>query len=177
MDGIKETIAKNILFYRKKHHLSQKELGAKVGVSNAAISNWENGTNSIDIETLYDVCMVLQIDFNTVFGIQHSENSDVFRIPDNVGLELSDHEAKVIKAYREKPEMQSSVDKLLDINKDDKLKSLSMKELLEANRLEDAPRYGVTAAATGNNEKFLVSKENEIEAKKILDDIHNQKLD
>ena len=56
---VKESIAKNILFYRKKNKLTQKQLAEKIGVQNSAISNWENGTNSIDIETLFKVCKVI----------------------------------------------------------------------------------------------------------------------
>lgn len=154
--------------YQKRTQLGMtlEEVGKKVGVGKSTVRKWETGDiESMRVDKVALLSNALNVSPLYIMGF------------DTDALDLSPHETKVIKAYREKPEMQSSVDKLLDINKDDKLKSLSMKELLEANRLEDAPRYGVTAAATGNNEKFLVSKENEIEAKKILDDIHNQKLD
>lgn len=151
---------------RTKLGMTLEEVGKKVGVGKSTVRKWETGDiESMRVDKVALLANALNVSPLYIMGF------------DTDTLDLSPHEAKVIKAYREKPEMQSSVDKLLDINKDDKLKSLSMKELLEANRLEDAPRYGVAAAATGNNEKFLVSKENEIEAKKILDDIHNQKLD
>lgn len=151
---------------RTKLGMTLEEVGKKVGVGKSTVRKWETGDiESMRVDKVALLANALNVSPLYIMGF------------DTDTLDLSPHEAKVIKAYREKPEMQSSVDKLLDINKDDKLKSLSMKELLEANRLEDAPRYGVTAAATGNNEKFLVSKENEIEAKKILDDIHNQNLD
>jgi transcriptional regulator with XRE-family HTH domain len=64
---------KNILFYRKKNKLTQKQLAEKIGVQNSAISNWENGTNSIDIETLFKVCEVLGISMNTVFGTEETK--------------------------------------------------------------------------------------------------------
>ena len=70
MGNIKETIAKNILFYRKKRKMSQKELAGLVGVNNSAISNWENGINSIDIDTLFRVCNALEISVNAVFGVE-----------------------------------------------------------------------------------------------------------
>lgn len=148
--------------------MSQETLANKLGYTDrSSIAKIESGLNDLTQSKIEAFAKALDTTPAYLMGWVEIPNT----------LHLTDHETKLIKAYREKPEMQSSVDKLLDINKDDKLKSLSMKELLEANRLEDAPRYGVAAAATGNNEKFLVSKENEIEAKKILDDIHNQKLD
>ena len=153
---------------RKELGLSADTVAEALGVDRSTIYRYESSDiEKLPTATLIPLSKILQTTPSYLMGWDES----------NMQIHLTDHETKLIKAYREKPEMQSSVDKLLDINKDDKLKSLSMKELLEANRLEDAPRYGVAAAATGNNEKFLVSKENEIEAKKILDDIHNQKLD
>lgn len=70
MKNAKETIAKNILFYRKQARLSQKELAKMLSVSNSAISNWESGANSIDIDTLFKLCQVLNIDINTVFDYE-----------------------------------------------------------------------------------------------------------
>ena len=58
MATVKEEIAKNLLFYRKKSGLTQKELAAKLGVKNTAVSNWESGNNSIDIETLFAACEI-----------------------------------------------------------------------------------------------------------------------
>lgn len=68
MGNVKETISKNILFYRKQKKLSQKELAKRIGVNNSAISNWENGINSIDIETLFKVCKELEVSIDTMFG-------------------------------------------------------------------------------------------------------------
>ncbi len=82
MGTVKDAIAKNILFYRKKKKMSQKELAERIGVNNSAISNWENGINSIDIETLFKVCKELEISIDTVFG-----NETVEKVSSNVSLE------------------------------------------------------------------------------------------
>ena len=47
-ESIKETVAKNLLYYRKKNKITQKDLAAQLGVKHNAISSWENGVNSID---------------------------------------------------------------------------------------------------------------------------------
>lgn len=57
--SIKETIAKSLLYYRKKAKLTQKEFAEKLGVKNSAVSNWETGVNSIDIDTLFNACEIL----------------------------------------------------------------------------------------------------------------------
>lgn len=70
LKNAKDAIAKNILFYRKQARMSQKELAKMLGVSNSAISNWESGANSIDLDTLFKLCQVLNIDINTAFDYE-----------------------------------------------------------------------------------------------------------
>jgi len=62
--------------------MSQKEVAEKLGVSIPAVSKWESGKNSIDIETLFDLCQVLGISINEMYGMgdgegREAENSDV----------------------------------------------------------------------------------------------------
>lgn len=109
MGSIKDQIAKNLLYYRKKSGLTQKEFAEKLGVKNSAVSNWENNLNSIDIETLAKACEIFGISINDMYK-NNSEN-----------LALSSHEIKVIQAYRSKPEMQPAVDKLLGVENVDPL--------------------------------------------------------
>ena len=68
-DNIKDVIAKNLLFYRKKNKITQKELAEKLGVKHNAISSWENGVNSIDIDTLFRVCQIFGITVNDMYGM------------------------------------------------------------------------------------------------------------
>ena len=68
MATVRDEIAKNFLFYRKKSGLTQKELAEKLGVKNTAVSNWESGNNSIDIETLFLACKIFGITINDMYG-------------------------------------------------------------------------------------------------------------
>ena len=99
--SIKDEIAKNILFYRKKYGYTQKQLGEMVGVKNTSVSNWETGDNSIDIETLIKLCKIFNIELNDMYGS--------FGKKDN----YTEKERKIIEAYRAKPEMQQAIDTLL----------------------------------------------------------------
>lgn len=72
-DNIKETIAKNLLYYRKKNKITQKELAEKLGVKHNAISSWENGVNSIDIDTLFRVCKIFGVTVNDMYGMTADE--------------------------------------------------------------------------------------------------------
>ena len=40
-DNIKDVIAKNLLFLRKKNKITQKKLAEKLGVKHNAISSWK----------------------------------------------------------------------------------------------------------------------------------------
>lgn len=66
-ENIKEIIAKNLLYYRKKNKITQKELADKLGVKHNAISAWENGVNSIDIDTLFRICKIFGITVNDMY--------------------------------------------------------------------------------------------------------------
>lgn len=68
MLSVREEISKNLLYYRKKAGLTQKQLAEKIGVKNTAVSNWESGNNSIDIDTLCLVCDVFGITLNDMYG-------------------------------------------------------------------------------------------------------------
>lgn len=69
MATVRDEIAKNLLFYRKRAGLTQKELAEKLGVKNTAVSNWESGNNSVDIETLFTACKILGVSVNDMYGI------------------------------------------------------------------------------------------------------------
>lgn len=95
MSTVKEEIAKNLLFYRKKAGLTQKQFAALLGVKNTAVSNWESGNNSIDIETLFAACEIFGVTLNDMYG-KYSE-----RTCDPAGPELRPDEARVLSMYRD----------------------------------------------------------------------------
>ena len=68
MGIVREEVAKNILYYRKKRGLTRKALAEKIGVSASAVINWEMGKNSIDMDTLHVLCDVLNVDMMDMFG-------------------------------------------------------------------------------------------------------------
>ena len=86
---IKKNIATNITKYRKERGLTQKELASKLGVVPSRVSNWENGTNSMDINTLFKICHILSVSINDIYGVY----------PD-ADFSLSYDEQTFIKKYR-----------------------------------------------------------------------------
>lgn len=93
MATVKEEIAKNLLFYRKKAGFTQKELADKLGVKNTAVSNWESGYNSIDIETLFSACEIFGVTLNDMYGKYSIEKSS-FAV-------LSDDEERLLTVFRQ----------------------------------------------------------------------------
>ena len=67
---------------REYFHLTQRELGERLGISNHAISKWENGVNQPDIPTLRALCAVYNITTEDFFRIAAGEDvNEVLRPP------------------------------------------------------------------------------------------------
>lgn len=66
--NIRETIATNIVTYRKKLKLSRNEFAKKISVSEAAISQYERGIRIPHAEILYKMADVLKVSVDTLLG-------------------------------------------------------------------------------------------------------------
>jgi putative phage repressor len=89
-DTIKRNISKNIAKYRENAGISQKELAKKLGVVPSRISNWETGANCPTIDILFEVCEILNVSINDIYGIY----------PDSKFV-LKFGEQDLLKKYRE----------------------------------------------------------------------------
>lgn len=68
-ESIKRNISQNITKYREKAGLSQKELAKRLNVTPSRISNWEQGANCPTIEILFEVCKILNVSINDIYGV------------------------------------------------------------------------------------------------------------
>ena len=64
-----ELFGRRLAAYRKKAGLKQGELGDALGLSNNAISMWENGKARPDIEHIVPLCRALKITPSQLFGV------------------------------------------------------------------------------------------------------------
>ncbi len=101
MGKLRDEIAKNLLFYRKKFGMTQKELADKLGVKQTSVSNWEKGYNSIDIETLFVACDIFGVTLNDMYGNYGEEKQ-----PDESSRKLTDRELAFMKTFNELSEDQ-----------------------------------------------------------------------
>lgn len=70
------TIAKKIHENRIRLHLSQKELGDKVGVSNRAVSKWENGLSVPGMETCNRLAEIFHISLDMLMNDERTDEAE-----------------------------------------------------------------------------------------------------
>lgn len=100
---MKYEIGSRIRMYRKESGLTQEQLAEKINVTKSRVSNWEQGINRPDADILADICRALNVSPSSLLDVHLSAD------------DLSDHERKVIQAYRTKAEVQQAVNILLGI--------------------------------------------------------------
>ena len=100
---MKYEIGGRIRLYRKQSGLTQEQLASKINVTKSRVSNWEQGINRPDADILADICRALNVSPRDLLDVHLSTD------------ELTDHERKVIRAYRSKPEIQQAVNILLGV--------------------------------------------------------------
>ena len=101
---MKYEIGSRIRKYRDLRGLSQKQLAEMIGVSNSRVSNWEQGINRPDANILAAICNVLDVSPSDMLDIRTSSDN------------ITEKERELLRAYREKAEMQHAVDVLLGID-------------------------------------------------------------
>ena len=64
-----ENYGKRITDLRKKHNLTQSELGEMLNVTPQAISKWENGLSEPDLGTLRKMCEIFNVTTDEMLGV------------------------------------------------------------------------------------------------------------
>ena len=95
-----EVIGNFIAECRKEKNMTQQELADKLGVTDRAISHWENGRRLPDYSLLKDLCDVLSISINELFsGEKISKEDYETKAEENMSKLINDNysEKKKIK--------------------------------------------------------------------------------
>lgn len=101
---MKYKIGNRIRYFRELRDLSQKELAAAMGVSNARISNWELGISRPDADMLVLLCRALEVSADELLDMSSP----------NMGL--TQEEKNLITAYRNRPDLHQAIKILLDLH-------------------------------------------------------------
>ena len=67
MDNVKEIIRENLINFRKDNKLTQMELSERIGYSDKAISRWETGEVTPDVETLNALSELYNVPISAFF--------------------------------------------------------------------------------------------------------------
>lgn len=94
---------------REMLRMSRSDLAKLLDVVPSAVANYENGVSHPKLEILYKLFEVLQVDANYLYQDEYMAN------PDPETVYLTSHEKKVVTAYRDQPEMQPAVDRILGV--------------------------------------------------------------
>jgi len=76
MENVKEIIAKNLVYLRKKSKMTQQQLAEKLNYSDKAISRWEHAETLPDIETLCKVCDIFGVSFEYLLQKEQPEDNN-----------------------------------------------------------------------------------------------------
>lgn len=80
-----ERIGKFIAECRKKQKMTQQELAEKLGVTDRAVSNWENGKNMPDLSLFKSLCNILNITINDLIsGKKVNEKEYQAKLEENI---------------------------------------------------------------------------------------------
>jgi len=67
-DKIRKEISKNILFFREQKGYSREELAEKIDVNPLLVVGWEDENRSVDLDTLNEICEVLDVTIVDMLG-------------------------------------------------------------------------------------------------------------
>lgn len=122
MNDITIKIGKRIQARRKELDLTQEVIANRLSLNKSTIARYESGAvEKIKLPVIQAMAQILDVnpDWLALKTDKKGCYADCVDITKNI--QLSKHEAYLILAYREHPDMQKSVDKLLGIEPEEKL--------------------------------------------------------
>ena len=96
---------KRLADLRKARNLNIEDVAPKIGVSPRTYYSYESNQRDPSTLTLAKIAIFFGVSADYLIDIENNQNN----------ISLTAHETSVITAYRNKPEMQKSIDKLLDV--------------------------------------------------------------
>ncbi|MGM9551958.1 MAG: helix-turn-helix transcriptional regulator [Clostridia bacterium] len=110
----RQYIANTLKRLREARGLTANEVGVLVGKSGKTVNAWENNRGQPDAEMLIKLCDIYNVE--DILAEFKADMIDIHSIEKHEAITLTPHEEKVISSYRNHPEMQPAVDKVLGID-------------------------------------------------------------
>ena len=95
-----KAIGRRIATVRREMNLSQKDLAAKINISNNHLSNIETGKSAPGFATFLDICTILNADVTYIIG------GDIYPSPDD---------ATINRFKRKSPGDKMTIGRIIDI--------------------------------------------------------------
>ena len=95
-----KAIGRRIATVRREMNLSQKDLAAKINISNNHLSNIETGKSAPGFATFLDICTILNAEVTYIIG------GDIYPSPDD---------ATINRFKRKSPEDKMIIGRIIDI--------------------------------------------------------------
>lgn len=77
MGDIRNKIASNIAYFRKRAGYTQKSLAAQIGVASTTVASWEQSAGQPDAEVLYKICEIIGVTLSEMYGIVEEPRQDI----------------------------------------------------------------------------------------------------
>lgn len=97
---VRERLALNLAYYRKRAKLTQKAAAEKLGSKLTTISSWERGVSQPDADMLVSIAILYKVSLSELCGMDD---------------DITSEERELIRAFRAHPEHQTSIRALLGI--------------------------------------------------------------
>ena len=156
-----EIIAKNIIKYRKLKGLTQNDVASYLGITRAGYANYEQGVRSLSFETALQLGELFGVSTTTLGYVE--ENEEQPASVHKAEIEITPREIILVKAYRNNPDMQTAVDRLLKIEQPITIKSFRAASSVDNHEPKiDISEYTRNIAAGTGNEGLDDNKINEV---------------
>lgn len=90
-------LGKRIKELRKQNHLTQSELGSKLGVIKQTVSSWENGVSSPNNDTLANIASIFGVTTDYLLGNDTSTTKQLIECHD-----ISNRISKLVASFSQK---------------------------------------------------------------------------
>lgn len=100
--SVRETLARNLAYYREKAGLTQKAAAELLQTKPTTISSWERGVSQPSADMLVTIAFTYRVTLSDLCGIDYQ-------------MEFTAEEKELIIAYRKHPEHKNSINTLLGL--------------------------------------------------------------
>ena len=122
MNDITIKIGERIQVRRKELDLTQEVIANRLSLNKSTIARYESGAvEKIKLPVIQAMAQILDVNPDWLALKTDKKGCYADCVDITMNIQLSKHEACLILAYREHPDMQKSVDKLLGIEPEEKL--------------------------------------------------------